>query len=513
MLSFKTKVEVSLFYFLTTLFCIFLTLLLNELPFSAPVDNLNQVSRLKEVSNLSLIILVIICLLIFAEFVKVLTTKFTFRIDLPKLRLIDFYFVYVNLFSSILTLSFAVLLRGTRVGFYGGDANVILKLASEIQTKGIFGEGYPPLFSYIIQKLSYYGNLEMGQSLKVTQLLFIYLTPLLVFLAWRNILNGMNLVFFTMTATIIFISPYKPYSTLTLLIIIPLLYKYTTNTQNIRILSLITLAISLLFLTYSGYFQYLFIPFMIILLRQISLNHGNRVKVITNILVTASIFFLISGRVLQIQIEELRSKRLFIEDTYFSLDYFRNPTYVIFNPGENLGNISLNFPPYDEIPGITIFTLGALLILTTYISSAYNSDLIFRNFLILGILVTALMRFFGAYLAGKTESTFFWTRTGDLILLFLVSMLFKFLHERLFSIMREITKLNFDSKKFLGSLGTLILVLLLIGKIDLYSPSNDKGFGLVTKQAYSTQNAEYLKENVKLNSAPNFVYIFQFFVK
>ena len=134
-----------------------------------------------------------------------------------------------GLSTGLVAAGLVVALRGTTwpVDAQSGDSGVLLQWASDLgHGKRTYG-AYPPMFIYLLHWFTdCFTHGDGGLALKDLEVFFTAITGPMAYLAWRSQLRPLWALGIGVTAAMTVVMPYKPYTTIGLCVLVPLLGKF-----------------------------------------------------------------------------------------------------------------------------------------------------------------------------------------------------------------------------------------------------------------------------------------------
>jgi galactan 5-O-arabinofuranosyltransferase len=239
-----------------------------------------------------------------------------------------------GLSTGLIAGAIIVALRGTSVGLAGGDTGNLLAWTRTLMATNTMPDVYPPAF---INALAWYSELTGDtpeRSLKVMQVLWTALVGPATYLAWRPLLPPLWALGIGTVIALPLIEPYKPYTTVTLPVLIPVLVLLLQRLRRSGHASwrrlVVTgagfgLALGAIFLVYSGWFVWSAPGVLVAALVVFPWRRTEWWRGLTLLITTAAVFVLVTSRHLLGLLGLLGSSE---KDRYFYFDTWTEPTYI-----------------------------------------------------------------------------------------------------------------------------------------------------------------------------------------
>ena len=269
---------------------------------------------------------------------------------------------FAGLVSAVIAGGVLAMLHGTPYGLAGetGDSAILAKWAKELQN-GEFETGlYPPLQIYIIAWISKIQDVPTIHAIKYFQLLGILAFGPSVYAAWRLLLKPTWALGMGVVVALPLLEAYRQYPLLVLAVFLPFAIKFldtlrSSPEQPVRSLAIqgacFGLGFALLFLTYSGWFQWSAPGFLVSLLVvfpwRTARRHG--AALCTPALI---VFLAITGYYLYCVLSAPP-----LHDDFYYFDAKTEPMYIAMWKGGLPGPIAQFWPPVGEFGGVGLFTV------------------------------------------------------------------------------------------------------------------------------------------------------------
>ncbi|MFJ9607083.1 hypothetical protein ACIRS1_12175 [Kitasatospora sp. NPDC101176] len=336
--------------------------------------------------------------------------------------------IFAGLSSGVLAAAVSLALRGTPwpLGGQGGDAGVLQGWAFNIIHGQPIDDTYPPLFPHLLGWYTrHFTDGDPGHALKIVSLVFIALLGPTAYVAWRLILPPLWALGIGVTASLPLADPYKPYTTIVLVGLLPVLAKLLQLIQRSQLLgrrraavlgAVVGAVLGLLFLLYSGWFVWsaagLVLMGVVLLVRQWR-THGTPALVTALLLVgsAGAVFVSVSG----FYLTRFLSSAGGAVDRYCYFDVYTEPSYFTMWGGDMPGGLGLGaWPQPGEIGGVGLFAVVLL------VGAAAALVVGPRNSVVLATAAAAasafLMRYWYASHMWKDQAVMLYPRTNQQLL-------------------------------------------------------------------------------------------------
>ncbi|MEU6966719.1 hypothetical protein AB0A71_03060 [Kitasatospora aureofaciens] len=264
----------------------------------------------------------------------------------------------------------AVALHGTQWGLGGqeGDPGNLIGMANDmLRGQGLPGV-YPPGFPAVLaiwSKLFYGGIGGGGYAMKDLQLIFSALVGPMAYLSWRLLLRPFWALLVAVPAAILFLDPIRPYSHVTMLVMVPMLaaalrelrraHQLTTRSTVWRGVGF-GVSFGLMFLWYSGWFVWAAPGVLVLTLFLVPWRKGAaRLKPVLLFLGATLVSAAVVGAPLLYQLVRLGAEA---KDRYAYLSVYIDPAYVMGWASDRAGDLTYHdFPWRGELAGQSAYTL------------------------------------------------------------------------------------------------------------------------------------------------------------
>jgi hypothetical protein len=296
-----------------------------------------------------------------------------------------------GLATGLIAGAVVVALRGTSWGVGGpaGDALTLTAMANDLLRDGFITRGYPPGF---IHALAWYSELTGSpaeHSMKVLQIVLTALFGPAAYVAWRLLLSPMWALGIGVLPALALVEPYKPYSNIMLVVLIPVVLALLRKLRRSGGLSwrhvLLSgvgfgAALGVIFLVYSGWFVWsapgLIAAALVVFPWRTGWSRG-----LALIATAVAVFVLIAHRHLFWMLNPPAAAL----DRWFYFDTWVDPAYIAMTlplPPANVGQ----WPPPGEFGGVGLFTIVLFLGLVIAIAVAFRRTVVLTlTFIVLGV--------------------------------------------------------------------------------------------------------------------------------
>ncbi len=281
-----------------------------------------------------------------------------------------------GLVSGMVAGGLVIALRGTPWGLNGneGDAGDLIRWALDVRAGKEPPYAYPPLGLHLLDHYARVRDMEVAFALKHLQILGTAALGPAAYLSWRLVLRpgwalGVGLI---AALPLIDVAPYKPYTSLVLIVFVPMAVRLlemlrhaeeVSITRNVQRGAVIGGGFGVLCLLYSGWFKWsapgvLFAALVVFPWR----SPAGRTKAIAFSAVAFTMFALLAGRHVLAALAENFS------DNYKYFDVGVEPAYIAMYRND-LPGILFSWPPLGELAGVGLFSvilcagLGAAVVL------------------------------------------------------------------------------------------------------------------------------------------------------
>jgi galactan 5-O-arabinofuranosyltransferase len=404
-----------------------------------------------------------------------------------------------GLATAMIASGIMVALHGTPWGLnaQGGDVGVIARWAESLHHGGSIPPLYPPLSIHILHLYSDITHLPPGFAIKHLQILGTAAYGPAAYLAWRMLLKPQWALGIGVVAMLPLMDPYKPYTTLILVIFVPLAIRYVMAIreadtrewpQIIRSGILFGLGFGLLCLLYSGWFQWsapgLFVATLVVFPWR-----GDRKKAFAFLGITAAAFLVLAGYYLVGLVLDPSTK---IADAYVYFDVKTEPMYIAMWRDDLGGGLGV-WPPIGELSGVGLYSILLAAGFGLAVTLKRRSTLVIATSLMMA--GAWFMRFNLARKLFATKLVQLYPRTTPLILyclLILSGCVIYWLVQRA----REDSPLR-SRNAIIGAVCGLLLFFAFAGSAtsDRYMPANNDppNTGFLAYNAQATERANKLK--------------------
>ncbi|MFH8382844.1 hypothetical protein ACH4E7_18105 [Kitasatospora sp. NPDC018058] len=321
----------------------------------------------------------------------------------------------------------AVALHGTDWGLGGqeGDPGNLIGMANDmLRGQGLPGV-YPPGFPAVLavwSKLFYGGIGGVGYAMKDVQLICSALVGPMAYLSWRLLLRPFWALLIAVPSAILFLDPIRPYSHVTMLVMVPMLagalrelrraHELTTRSTVLRGIGF-GASFGVMFLWYSGWFVWAAPGVFVLTLFLVPWRRGAaRVK---RALLFLAATLVSAGVVGSPLLYELVKGGAQATDRYAYLSVYIDPAYIMSWASDRNGDLTYhNFPWRGELAGQSAYTLMLLAGVALALGLGLRSVLVRTT---AATLISAwLLRFYFASHLAKDKAVMLYPRTTWIIL-------------------------------------------------------------------------------------------------
>lgn len=314
-------------------------------------------------------------------------------------------------------------LRGTDWPLYAdiGDSGTLLGWADDILAGVAIPPEYPPAILHVIARLAEFTGSSTAEALRLVQVVGTAVFGPLAYLAWRLVLPAGWALAVTLLAAFPMLEPYKPYTTVVLVVFVPVLVAFLTTLRRAALLSWTRIAVlglgtgvvlGVLFVVYSGWFVWsapgavvaaaLLLPWRTALLRGLTLVAGAVVGLLA-----------VAGPHLVGLLAVVGE----VEDGFFYFDTFVDPSYIAMWRNDLPGDIG-PWPPPGELAGVGVFTLLLVIGLGAAVALAGRRTVVLTVALLMA--GAWVLRFYLAARMFETQTVQLYPRTSAEILFCLI---------------------------------------------------------------------------------------------
>lgn len=276
-----------------------------------------------------------------------------------------------GLCSGVTAAGIALALRGTDWPLFAqnGDSGALQAWATAIIDGKPVDPSYPPVFPHLVAWVAeLFTGRDTGHALQLVSLVFTAVLAPVAYLCWRLLLPPLWALGIGVTAALPMMQPYKPYTNLVLVALVPLLAKLFQLVQRAHVLSrrhaillggALGLVIGALFLLYSGWFIWSALgvgALLVVMLVQLARNRGGRalVSALIGLASALAMFLLVAGTYLV----QLLGAAGGAADRYCYFDTYTEPTYFAMWQDDLPGSAALGaWPPPGELGGVGVFSI------------------------------------------------------------------------------------------------------------------------------------------------------------
>jgi galactan 5-O-arabinofuranosyltransferase len=398
--------------------------------------------------------------------------------------------VAAGLFSGLVAGAVVIALRGTSWGLNSGygDAGALTHWAHTLIDTGTMQADYPPGWIHAMAWYSQLTDTAPEYTLKVLQITVTALFGPLAYLSWRLLLSPVWALALGVVPAMVLIDPYKPYTNLMLVVMIPVLLALLRRLRRAGdtpwrgiVLSGIGsgLALGLVFLMYSGWFVWSAPGVLLAALVLFPWRTGP-IKGLALIAIAGVVFAAVSFR----HLVGLLLASGSVKDRYFYWDTWVEPTYIAMWRSDLPGTTG-PWPPPGELAGVGLFTILALVGLAAAIAVARHRTAVI---VLTSVFAGAwLLRFYFGSQMYAADAVQLWPRsTAELLYCLLLLTGFAcYYGVRRFDAVDRVRAALSSPSTGIGVLAALFLLIASAGSStgDRYMPRADNSPGLLAINA------------------------------
>jgi len=269
---------------------------------------------------------------------------------------------FAGLASATVAAGVYIILRRTQYGLGGssGDSGILSGWAQEVLNgNGMQSPVYPPLQIYWLTAISKLFGMWPLYALKPFQLIGIACIGPAAYATWRLWFQPAAALFVGVVPSLVCIEAYRPYPMLVLVMMVPVLLKLlqlVRDAGELPLRKLVTCsfalggALGVLFLLYSGWFQWSAPGFMVATMILFPWKHWRRGLLVG--VLSGAIFAALNAHYLH-GVAQASA----IKDNYFYFDALIEPAYIAMWRGGLPGVVRNAWPPIGELGGVGLFTI------------------------------------------------------------------------------------------------------------------------------------------------------------
>ncbi|MEV7596440.1 hypothetical protein AB0O91_03515 [Kitasatospora sp. NPDC089797] len=328
-----------------------------------PLNRVGQVSGLAELQKYAAIVgLPVLAVLLYAAY----------RGSLARYQLVQRLVcaAVAGLATGAVAGGIAVALNGTQWGLGGqeGDPGNLIGMANDMLRgqglPGVYPPGFPAALA-IWSKLFYGGIGGGGYAMKDLQLICSALVGPMAYLSWRLMLRPFWALLIAVPSAILFLDPIRPYSHVTMLVMVPMLAAALRELRRAHTLSTRStvwrgvgfgVSFGLMFLWYSGWFVWAAPGVFVLALFLVPWRKGAaRIKPVLVFLGATLGSAVVVGAPLLYQLVRLGAEA---KDRYAYLSVYIDPAYIMGWASDRAGTMTYHdFPWRGELAGQSAYTL------------------------------------------------------------------------------------------------------------------------------------------------------------
>jgi hypothetical protein len=364
-------------------------------------------------------------------------------------------------------------LRGTDWPLFAnvGDSGQLIRWADDLVAGRDVPAEYPPAVLHLIARLSELTGTSTAETLRAVQVAGTAVFGPLAYLAWRLVLPAGWALTITLVAAFPMLEPYKPYTTVVLVVLVPVLVAFLSTLRRAAELSWRRIAaaglgtgaaLGVLFVVYSGWFVWsapgAVVAVAVLFPWRTGLLRGLALLGLAVVGLVAVAFPHLVG---------LLSAAGAVQDRYFYFDTYVEPAYIAMWRNDLAGDVG-PWPPPGELAGVGVFTLLLVLGLGAAIALAGRRTAVLTVALLMA--GAWVLRFAFAAQMYETQSVQLYPRTTAEILFCLLVL-------AVLAVRHALARVSVPSgpSVTLGVLAAALLLALSMGSAlaDRYLPRDD----------------------------------------
>lgn len=251
-------------------------------------------------------------------------------------------------------------LRGTDWPLFAnsGDSGQLIKWADDVVAGRAAPADYPPVVIHVIALTSQLTGESTVGALRALQVLGTALFGPVAYLSWRLLLPPRWALAVALVAAFPLVEPYKPYTTVVLVVLVPVLIAFlealrgvaTLTSRRIAVVGIGTGAVlGALFCVYSGWFVWSAPGALVAVLVVFPARAAPRRGLALLGLAGAGFLVIAAGHLVG-----LVAAAGSVRDRYFYFDTFVEPAYIAMWRNDLPGNVG-PWPPPGELAGVGVF--------------------------------------------------------------------------------------------------------------------------------------------------------------
>jgi hypothetical protein len=252
-------------------------------------------------------------------------------------------------------------LHGTTWGLFAnwGDSGQLIRWADDILAGRPVPADYPPVALHLIARWAELTGDSTAGALRTSQVLGTALFGPLAYLSWRLVLAPVWALAVTLVAAMPLLEPYKPYTTVVLVGLVPLLIAFLRVLRRAGTLTWTRLAIAgaatgvalgVLFSVYSGWFLWSAPGALVAVLVRFPWRHPLRGLALLGLAAAGLVV------VAWPHLSGLIAAAGTVQDRYFYFDTAVEPAYIAMWRNDLPGDVG-PWPPPGELAGVGVFTV------------------------------------------------------------------------------------------------------------------------------------------------------------
>lgn len=254
-----------------------------------------------------------------------------------------------------------VALQGTAwpLNATSGDAGQLIGWAAELMVGRPHPPAYPPVVIEVIAAVADLTGGTPATALRHLQIVGTALFGPIAYLAWRQLLSPGGALAITLVAALPLVEPYKPYTTVVLVVLVPTLIALlravrragtASWTRVVATGGVYGIALGALFLLYSGWFVWSAPGALVAALVLLPWRSGVLRGLVMLLVAGAALFVVAASHVI-----ELLTAAHTVRDRYFYFDTYVDPAYIAMWRNDFPGGVG-PWPPPGELAGVGLFS-------------------------------------------------------------------------------------------------------------------------------------------------------------
>lgn len=269
--------------------------------------------------------------------------------------------VVAGLATGLVAGGIVLALHGTTWALFAnwGDSGQLIRWADDIVAGRPVPADYPPVALHLIARWAELTGDSTAGALRTSQVVGTALFGPLAYLSWRLVVAPVWALAVTLVAAMPLLEPYKPYTTVVLVALVPLLVAFvrvlhraaTTTWSRLALAGAVTgVALGVLFSVYSGWFLWSAPGALVVVLVRFPWRAPLRGLVLLGTAVAGLV------AVAWPHLFGLIAAAGTVQDRYFYFDTAVEPAYIAMWRNDLPGDVG-PWPPPGELAGVGVFTV------------------------------------------------------------------------------------------------------------------------------------------------------------